>query len=299
MVLNMDETRRKFLILAAAVLLLGIVLFAAVRYHREPSYEGKTLSEWLTSGLYWNDGVPEVEAVAIRAMGTNVIPFLLDWIQYQPRDWNGKVDKFSLRFLGLNFFERHQISEAVRAYNAATAFEVFGSEANPAIPELTRLMETSVGDYIPIHSSLALAKIGPAAFPALLARLTNQPTKVSYRSFFVVEMMGTNAFPVVPIMLQCLTNDDRKAVMSAIMALGKFKLQPDLVVPALTNILTDPQPVLKVVAADALKQFGPEAHIAVPLLQRLLSDSSPHVRKAATNALLKIDPQALTTKAGN
>jgi len=55
---------------------------------REPIYRGRSLSHWVAGyhmGAYC-DFAGELEAGAspIREIGTNALPFLLDWIQYNP-----------------------------------------------------------------------------------------------------------------------------------------------------------------------------------------------------------------------
>src|SRR5205823_12852958 len=48
----------------------------------EPKYQGVSLTGWLAKGS--NDGEA---AAAVRHLGTNSIPFLLQWLSYEPAPW--------------------------------------------------------------------------------------------------------------------------------------------------------------------------------------------------------------------
>ena len=78
----MAKRRKRVILLACGVLALGL-LWQVLR-DREPSYQGRTLSEWVEQvgpAYLWNDSDEEVKAV--RAIGTNAIPTILKWIRYE------------------------------------------------------------------------------------------------------------------------------------------------------------------------------------------------------------------------
>src|SRR5947208_533266 len=70
------KKRRVMLVLAGV--LAGLVVFLVWLGKLEPEYQGKTLSEWLHSP---DSDSRETQAVAVRAIGTNALPWLLKWIQ--------------------------------------------------------------------------------------------------------------------------------------------------------------------------------------------------------------------------
>jgi len=86
--------RRIYLGVVGVVVLVG-VLVVALRPEREPEYGGKKLSEWVDT--IWKP-MPEgtrdelsysirrfdETPVAMRTMGTNAVPYLLKWTQYEP-----------------------------------------------------------------------------------------------------------------------------------------------------------------------------------------------------------------------
>ena len=162
---------------------------------QEPSYEGRTLLEWLADVDY---GRPEDKRAhagkAIRQMGTNVIPFLLS-------DLGGGGSPL------LKYSKPDTRSADERLRQAAWAFDALGPMGKLAIPQLEGLLETSPG-YVPA----ALAGIGRDALPALLKALTNEVFWVRdntaaalanaiYRDKFT----GREAIAALPVALDNLT----------------------------------------------------------------------------------------------
>jgi hypothetical protein len=230
-------------------------------------------------------------------MGTNTIPYLLQWIQYEPPAWETKVEQFSERFIRWRPFAHHLALAQSRADFASFAFRTLGPEAYSSIPELIRLMTNSTGRTAPFHVASALAGMGKSALPSLIPILTNSPPAARHMAFYAVSHMGTNALPAMPILLQCLGDKQENVVAGAIAALGELRLQPDLVVPALTNFLVGSRKWPRVNAVFALEKFGPPARPAVPHLLALLTDSDPLVRTMSTNALHEIAPETVSNPA--
>ena len=107
----MQKRRRLILILVGVAVLVGMVVLGALR-EREPEYGGKKLSEWLArykdppiimtfttnSGYYLNGKAQQTPgpssdeaADAIRLIGTNALPFLVAWINYETparKEWS-------------------------------------------------------------------------------------------------------------------------------------------------------------------------------------------------------------------
>jgi hypothetical protein len=90
--------RRRVILILLACLMAGVVAFIVWPGEREPEYQGKKLSEWLT--LYsqtFSDESGRKEAhasaaQAVRHIGTNAIPYLLKWIRYETPDWRNKLE---------------------------------------------------------------------------------------------------------------------------------------------------------------------------------------------------------------
>src|SRR2546421_1029353 len=90
------RSRKRRWLVGAAVVVLAIGIARWWTHESEPSWEGKPLSEWLTLCSEVSD---EEEAAAaangLRAIGTNALPTLLSWMQYEegPSPWRDRLWK--------------------------------------------------------------------------------------------------------------------------------------------------------------------------------------------------------------
>jgi HEAT repeat protein len=102
--------------------------------------------------------------------------------------------------------------------------------------------------------------------------------------------MGTNARPLVPLLVQRLQSRNLFVAMDAVQALGELKIEPELVVPALGKALQDPNQNVQISsrAAFALARFGNLSRPALPTLTNALNDPDPSVREGASNAIARI-----------
>ncbi len=180
--------KRRRVILAAVIACFAIaVLIGALRQsaEKEPSYNGKRLSEWIvlarrSTGYYssplrvgaydakgWTDSRD-----AVLHIGTNALPCLLRWLPYRDARW--KTDLFNLArkmpASALQSFlvrkldpNRHERPDNV----ALTGLVVLGENAGPAVPDLTRLMNNLNDQDTSMKAMLCLACMGEAGQPAL------------------------------------------------------------------------------------------------------------------------------------
>ena len=133
------KRRRLLLILLAPVASIALAFFIWPR-EPEPEYNGAPLSEWLER---YRENKPQA-AEAIRHIGTNALPFLVRWIQYETPGWRNFLNHLHTRLLS-----SAQNSRALqwllddkadrRAELAVEAFWALGSKASPASDELLRL----------------------------------------------------------------------------------------------------------------------------------------------------------------
>ncbi len=82
-------------ILAGMVFLVAALIFAATR-SREPVYQGKKLSEWLEEGSSQEEFSYRFSAetrFAVRQIGTNALPFLLDTLRSQDSQVKLKLEE--------------------------------------------------------------------------------------------------------------------------------------------------------------------------------------------------------------
>ena len=78
--------RKRATIISLAILLISVGTCVLWPTKPEPSYRGRRLSEWLPG---YNAAATANELArteeAIRHIGTNGLPFLLEWINYEER----------------------------------------------------------------------------------------------------------------------------------------------------------------------------------------------------------------------
>src|SRR5213594_3172572 len=78
--------RRRLLLLLAGCAAVVLAFALAWPRDREPEYQGRKLSYWLSA---YNTSYPGVliydsrVARAVRSAGTNALPFLLEWVRYE------------------------------------------------------------------------------------------------------------------------------------------------------------------------------------------------------------------------
>jgi HEAT repeat protein len=259
---------------------------ASDRQKPRSGLRGRSLSEWL--GQYagrdrdhQHSRTNNAGYLAVREIGTNSLPNLLEWLQ--DPDGPAPPDVHDDR------------STLVQA-----GFEILGADAVPAVPELTRILNQA--DSAPMRIRLAicaLVSIGGDALPPLRAALENPGFR--YRQIIVSHIgwsghQDTGLRQFVPVLARCAFDPDQRLAREAIEALGRLRLAPEISVPALTNYLqqTSNHP-WGLIAINSIASFGTDGRAAVPALIRAHQDrSDPRLAIEAEQALLKISPEQVT-----
>src|SRR5437660_11441199 len=85
--------RKRGVYLIVAILVVAGVLVAVFNREREPEYGGKRLSEWVEQYADHSDslGQKAEAADAIRHIGTNAVPYLIEWLQYETPPWKRRL----------------------------------------------------------------------------------------------------------------------------------------------------------------------------------------------------------------
>jgi hypothetical protein len=165
--------KRRIIILVTVLILAGVGLYLLPSSTPEPMYGGRKLSDWLADYNFASISERHVRAEdAVRHMGTNALPSLLNWINYKgmgvmthPREVYNEVQ----HTIGRGPFWGDRRKE--RAYQAAYAIATLGGEAKSAVPVLTRMLNGD-GDRSFLAAN-ALAHLGTNGLPPLLAALMN------------------------------------------------------------------------------------------------------------------------------
>lgn len=186
---------RNCLLLAGSVLVLGgLAIFARYYQERGPRYRGQSLTSWVIARGY-SFRNPEADD-AIRQVGTNALPFLLDWIQFTPNrgeeqrflTWNKRLRNLRINF-GLGGDWSMRDTKSARAIGAEKAFEALGPAAAGAVPELTRILNESPPSDVQRRAARALAAIGPSGLPALRSALHSLRPDVRAQAAFNIQFV--------------------------------------------------------------------------------------------------------------
>jgi hypothetical protein len=282
---------------------LAIVLVGIVPRENEPSFEGRQLSDWLAEyggrgGRNPSPAERQKPAEAIRQIGTNALPCLLTWLDYEPAAWRYKIGAISQKLPDWVLQSRPVRSllttdkAGERADQAMRGFRALGLIAAPALPELTRRINLTNSPATSGRALFALSSIGPAGLPAMMGIVSNLNNTDSLLVATCIKNMGTNSRPLVPILINALQDTNWFTAMIAAKTLGDLKFDPDLVVPALTKCLRDPRYELRMEVPLALMRFGELARSALPSLSNALNDPNPDVRANSARAIGQIVPPA-------
>jgi hypothetical protein len=137
------KRRRLRLILLGCVVSITLAVLVWPR-EGEPKYNEVALSTWLARCGSTNQAESLAAVDAIRHIGTNALPVLIRWIQYEP----GWKDSVGRKILGWPVLGKSRNVQRLiwnmteyRAITAVRGFQILGSQANPALPELQRLAD--------------------------------------------------------------------------------------------------------------------------------------------------------------
>jgi hypothetical protein len=205
------RTKALALALSAAILVL---LAARIIVSTEPKYRGQALSYWIEQhrrfnvlgesplvfhravnlNVYQHPGLYEAKA-AIRAIGTPALPYLIEWIRYEPPKLGSRFlpwAPLSLRYkVDRTFFSQKR---ANRAEAALQALVVLGTNAAPAIPALAALAtkDKNSNNYKARRAAITMSRLGPEALPAMLNLWSNC---IPGDKAFLSALMDSQLFP--------------------------------------------------------------------------------------------------------
>jgi len=226
------SSRALLAVCCVAAALVGTLLLVPAR---EPGAKGHCLSYWLVAyRTNWSElGLSAKNEAwdSVQQIGTNAIPCLLKWVRYEEPAWRGKL---YLRLMRLpRKQQRPWIIKAARPLvpcrperpdaMARTGFEILGSKAEAALPQLVSLASDVRATNTAQRAIFCLTKIGPAGFSYLLTTLTNSTSSGWLRASMARQLCYMESHP------------STGAVVSALNVAAK-----------------DPDPLLHKAAADSL-----------------------------------------------
>jgi hypothetical protein len=289
--------RLQVILAAVAAIIIGLSWFTYTDY-RQPSYKGKSLTEWLDLYRFSWKTVPSQEAAdAVRHIGTNALPLLVTWVQ-EAQDmppWREHLLNLASHWnLGEPLLESIA-SPQRRVTRAGWGFYILGEAARGAVPDLARVASERKSPSSEF-AFMALGYLGKDALPPLLSMVTNTAFPPTLRlealsSLGQMGHLGSDAHTAVVLLILCL--DDPGLAPTAAKTLGRLHLESDITVPALIECTRSTNQGTRMQGVFGLEEFAPDARAAVPELTKLLSDPDFSVRCEATNALRLIAPEVL------
>jgi len=188
----------------------------------EPHYQGEALSEWLT--LYQQGEVvfpPEAPSgerrpaqQALQAIGTNALPFLIDWMQYEPPAWRRKIggllpSQLRKRFFWLEVWRMGGTTDAARLANLAPyGFFILKTNALPALDDLRIMIGNTNALDTADRATGVIGLLGVDAAPAMMELLSGSDQNLNRRIVLgfwaIAHVSGIEA--ARPYLQQLLTN---------------------------------------------------------------------------------------------
>jgi hypothetical protein len=289
-------SKRRIVLIAAAflaVLLGGILLLL---HDDEPHYRGRSLSRWLEAAERPGDQQikgGEEALDALRHIGSNAVPKLIEWITYEPSRQEYEF-RLSLQKLPAGLRPSLAPPGEVRSAISVYAFRMIGPDGRYAIPELRRILGTSTNLSCVGRCIHALFNIGPEGQAALLRIAANTNSLPMSRGYSVAILVGISsndatAIPeMIPTLVECLHDKQIEVATSAAAVLGHLATSPSVTVPALSAALNDDRLQVRANAVSALGRYHEQAASALPALNRLLVDRNNELRFRTANAINQI-----------
>jgi hypothetical protein len=314
------------------IVLLAVVFLAVPT--PEPVYQGKKLSEWLfvpasdfgimpndiyghihdelweavvaggyeardheTPGLAFTRGaqVPDPSAEAVRAIGTNAIPFLLELLSPRPSlaERAGDILRLHLPpFVARVLGNDSSFETVARRRNAARyGFQALGTNAACALPVLTQRLHGPEADF---ELGLIIGDSGPRGREVLLTALTESNKDARRIAAFCLGVDPSAREAAVPVLLSLLERDESDSqVMGAI---GRLGGPPELVIPAIAGFLQKTNALTagggdSYMAILVLGLYREKARNTASLLAQLYPEEDTATRQAIRMVLKRICPE--------
>ena len=227
----------------------------------EPVANGKPLSQWLKDLESSDRSAMQAAQKAIVAMGSEATPYLIERLKYKDPKWITSLHRYlqNVEF-GDVWLEKHMAFH--KEYLAVQAFDVLGSKAASAIPELEMLLKKTDQKHSEDRRSavFALGRIGAPSVEALKWTVANDP--------------------------------DPDVRQAAVIELGEIGPAAAAATGELRKALDSRNWHLRWAAIESLGQIGPDASETIADLENLLSTTRYRPeRDHCLASLAKIDPK--------
>jgi hypothetical protein len=225
----MERGRKRILGAVIAVVTLCVV-FAAGHFsqptRRKPVYHRKTFTQWLkqlddrqvfgiSSGKLPSPTRRQLEAAAaIRAMGANALPCLMEDIHARPAEDAPRIRLYRwsnshlARALSSQLWFLDITEEDRRRWRAAQGLAALGPLAKPALPELKQLFSHNLWHSSIKEAAFALAAMGPEGVEILTNSIQWQTDWSSMCAIWALGQHPAAGTNFVPLLITATTSPD-------------------------------------------------------------------------------------------
>jgi hypothetical protein len=294
------------------------------RYSKEPSFEGKSLSEWVLT-MHAKQAGPEQEEArtVVRQLGSKSIPLLLHWLREGD---SPSLDEriYDLKSSVFGWLAAHHIIKPRsvtiigfhlnhRTVAGLALAELEPTDKKAVIPVLIQMLgdkkhksdEMSGGiSVLAGNAFTALPLLAPESIAPLIDALSSQDFQVWVLAKGALGNIGPEAKAAIPALEKRLRDKDPKIRVGAAETIGELGGDPNEFVPIIIQSLPELDSDDLDETLDILLHYKEHAKPAVPVLLTILSNTPVSASKTNTftrveviNALQQIDPDA-ATKAG-
>lgn len=174
--------RRRWKIGIAVLALVAIAAAVALTTGDPgPKYNGRTLSDWISdyeAATEANPGNGGPAAQVLRDdIGTNALPTLIKWIRYEKSPAVAQVEALiepiADKIGAARKYELLTHRGENRAWLALAVLDLLGTNATPAIPQLSNMVLNPKLSAASVNALTALASIGTAGTQTIIALLNN------------------------------------------------------------------------------------------------------------------------------
>jgi hypothetical protein len=315
--------KRHFKFSIAALVVLCALGIAFYLHFREPSYRGRTLSEWVKIAEDSTDqeGPQFKESVsAIKAIGMDAALQAIRWLHatdegtvFKAKEWLMRQSYLNLKFpsaeeqqkKGFAVLEALQgeklpiVPEVMKFFANDKTHEVafmalhylFGESEEAQVHRQVAMLDALSDNSAEVQSGVLKAltyeasSLSAGAADKILPLLTSKNSQVRASCAVLVGHMVPGAPRAVPPLLNLLLDSEARVRAAAVEALGSFPESDKEIVPALLTATKDANPEVRFWAAASLGDVGGHADAVIPALTLLLQDPINEVREAAIHAL--------------
>jgi HEAT repeat protein len=278
------RTRRKLIWILLGCAIVAILLLMLL-HEREPQFDGLSLSQWIAILERGNAQISREQAeLAVRSIGTNALPFLLKWVDYQEPPSRRRLANLAGRLPGSLGDTAHALvfgRGLFRQQEALSALYVLGPDAKLAIPYLTQQL---AGSY-PEAAMSILAHIGDNSLATILPILTNKgPTALRCLAIEELEKSWTQfaATNVVQsALIGRLADSDREVAVYAAGFLASHKIDQERALHTMAAALDGADSHLQIVTSSKLTSSLYCGFSPLALVQYVQDTNSPYSERAA------------------